>query len=126
MIVFSAISLFIVSLLIKGFIVKQELISFVITTVSLAIVYYLATPFLKLVLLPLNIITVGLVSIAAYIILFHYVISYFNFVIVKPWVFQGLQLYSFTIPKLSMNYLTTLIISSILYAFIINILELLT
>lgn len=124
MIVFSVLSLYITSLIIKGFILKTELVPFIAASLILAIVYYFITPFLKLVLLPLNILTIGLATVIAYILIFNFVINYFGFISIKSWVFEGIQFGSINIPKMQINYITTLVISSILYSSIINLLEL--
>lgn len=121
---FSALSLYLTSLIIKGFVLKIELIPFITAVLILAVVYYFITPFLKLVLLPLNILTIGLTTVIAYVLIFNFVINYFGFISIKSWVFEGLKFGGINIPKMQMNYITTLISSSILYSSIINLLEL--
>lgn len=122
-VVFSALSLYLTSLVIGGFVVKTDLKSYALATLILAAIYYFVLPLTKLVLLPLNILTLGLVSTIAYIIIFNYVISYFGFIAIVPWGFPGAHIYGFVIPKFYFNYLATLIISAILYSSIINLAE---
>lgn len=123
MIIFSGLSLYITSLIIKGFIIKTDLNSLIIASFILAIVYYLFTPLIKVILLPLNILTLGLISIIVYILLFNFVINKFNLVIIQPWVFPGLNINGFSLPRIEFNYWLTLITSSVLYSTIINLLE---
>jgi uncharacterized membrane protein YvlD (DUF360 family) len=123
MIIFSGLSLYITSLIVKGFIIKTDIKSLITAALILAIVYYLLTPLIKLILLPLNILTLGLISIIVYVLLFNYVINKFNLVTIHSWVFPGLNIGNFSIPQIEFNYWLTLITSSVLYSTIINLLE---
>lgn len=122
-IVFSAISLYLTTLIVRGFIVKTDFKSYALAVLILAMVYYFVVPLTKLILLPLNILTLGLISTIAYIFIFNYVISYFGFVSIQSWSFPGANVYGFIIPKLGFNYLGTLITAAILYSGIINLAE---
>lgn len=122
-IIFSALSLYLTSLAIHGFSIRYELKPFLLATLILAIVYYLIVPLSKLILLPLNILTLGFVSVIVYILLFNYVITYFGFISIQPWTFEGITLSGFAIPKMHFNYFSTLIISALLYSSIINVSE---
>lgn len=123
MIIFSGLSLYLTSLIIKGFIIKTDLNSLIIAAFILAIVYYLLTPLIKLILLPLNILTLGLISIIVYILLFNFVINKFNLVVIHSWVFPGYNFAGISVPQIEFNYWLTLITSSVLYSTIINLLE---
>ncbi len=123
MIIFSGLSFYITSLIIKGFAIKTDPYSLITAAFILAIVYYLITPLIKLILLPLNILTLGLVSIFVYILLFNFVINKFNLVVIHPWVFPGGNFGGISIPQIEFNYWLTLITSSVLYSTIINLLE---
>ena len=125
MIIFSGLSLYLTSLIIKGFVITNDLKTFILASIFLAIVYYLLTPILKLILLPLNILTLGFFSIVVYVFLFNYVINKINFVNIGPWTFPGYNFYGFSLPRIEFNYWLTLISSSIFYSTIINLLELL-
>lgn len=123
-IIFSGLSLYLTSLAIRGFTIKHDFKPFVFATLILAVVYYLIVPLSKLILLPLNVLTLGLVSVIAYILLFNYVIHYFGFISIHPWVFEGISIFGFIIPKTPLNYIATLISSALLYSTIINLFEL--
>lgn len=122
-IIFSALSLYLTSLVIRGFSIKYDFTPFIFATLILAVVYYLIVPLTKLILLPLNVLTLGLVSVIAYILLFNYVIYYFGFISIHPWIFEGIAIGGFIIPKTQLNYLSTLISSALLYSTIINVFE---
>lgn len=123
MIVFSAVSLYLTSLIIKGFVLKTEVKSFLLATVILAFAYYIINNFLvKLVLFPFNVVTLGLMSLIISILLMNYVINKFHFVTIKSWVFDGFQYNGFSLPKMRFSYWETVIASSLSYTTIINLL----
>lgn len=122
--IFSGLSLYLTSLIIAGFELKTDARSFLFAALIMAVVHYIIVPLSKLILLPLNIVTLGLVSVVAYILLFNYIINYFGFVSIHPWVFAGFVFKGLVIPKIAFNYIGTLITSAVLYSTIINIFEL--
>lgn len=123
MIVFSGVSLLLTSFVIQGFKPDMNPQPFLLTAFALGIFYYVINPLLRVVLLPVNILTLGLISFTVYIFLFAFVINRFGFVIIEPWVFKGGIFFGFFIPSISFNYLLTVVSSSLLYSFFINMLE---
>lgn len=123
MIIFSGLSIIAISLLIKGFSVDFSLKPFLLTSVSLGVFYYLINPVMRAVLLPINFLTLGIVSFVVYIILFSLVVTKLGFIIIESWTFTGGSYLGFNIPTIQFTYLMTLIIVSILYSFFINMLE---
>lgn len=122
MVIFSGISLFLTTLIIKGFLVKQGPEAFIITTILLAIIYFIINPITKLILLPLNILTLGIVSIVAYILLFNFILGRFDLASFHAWIFSGYKWGLLNIPSIHLNYMTTVASSAILYSLIINLL----
>lgn len=123
MVIFSLISIFLITLIVKGFEIKPDIYSYLLAAVVLSLVYYLIIPILKLILLPLNILTLGLASFLAYLIIFNFVINRFNLLIIKPWHFDGLTIGSFSIPPIDLSYWPTLILVVVLYSTLINFFE---
>lgn len=123
MIVFSALALYITSLWNNGFILNPNLLTFIKATVTLAVVYYLVIPISKLILLPLNIITLGLVSFLLYLFILHIASSGFSLFEITDWVFDGSSFLGVNIGKTHIGYFGNLILSSISISGIINILE---
>ncbi|HEX7542556.1 MAG TPA: hypothetical protein VF385_00530, partial [Patescibacteria group bacterium] len=66
MVIFSGVAIFLTALWNKGFIIKQDPIIYLKAALLIAAVYYLILPISKLILLPLNIISLGLVSVIFY------------------------------------------------------------
>ena len=113
MVLFSAIAIYITSFYNRGFIIHFEWPVFLKTVILISLLYYLIVPFTRLILLPLNILTLGLVSVLVYFFLFYFVISYFSLIDIRSWVFNG-----YTI-----SYFANVIISAISISTIINLLE---
>lgn len=123
MVVFSALAIYLTSLWNKGFILPNTLSMFIKATLAITIIYYLVLPISKLVLLPLNIITLGMMSFLVYLFALHLLNSGFNFITIKDWVFAGASFLGLTVPKTSINYLFNLVLSSFSISFVINFLE---
>ncbi len=123
MVIFSAISLYLTSYLIKGFIVKFEPKAFITTTIILALIYYLLNPLMKVIFFPLNVITVGFFGTIAYVLIFSFFINKLDLVKIVPWTFQGAVINGFNIPKIELNYWSEVALSAISYSTIINLLE---
>jgi len=123
MIIFSALAIYLTSLWNKGFIVPFNFTDFVQGIVVIAVIYYFINPLTKIVLLPLNILTLGMVSFIAFFIIFYFFVSSFSFIEIKEWVFPGFHWYGFNIEKMSINYLGNLVLSSLSISLIINSLE---
>ena len=122
MILFSACALYVTSLWNQGFSLPNNIIVFIKTTALVSILFYILVPISKLVLLPINILTMGLASVVLYCFLLYIMSSQFNLIQIKPWSFPGFH-FGITIPKIAINYVFNVFLSSISIATIINLLE---
>lgn len=121
MIIFSALALIFTSFWNKGF--QINLNTFITATLVLAFVYYLIVPFSRIVLLPLNIITLGLVSFLVYLAILHLSSDAFHLFTITSWTFPGTSFFFVNIPKTYIPYLGNLVLSSVSISSIINLLE---
>jgi len=92
MIVFSGASLYLTSLWNKGFILNMGWRNLLISTLAIAILYYLINPVAKMVLLPVNLVTFGLISLVVYFLLFHFVITHYALVTIKSWTLNSYEI----------------------------------
>ncbi len=90
MLVFSAAALYLTALWNQGFSIQADWLVYFKAALISAVIYYLIRPITKLVLLPLNIITMGLVSVAVYCLVFYFVTSFFSLIAIEGWVFQSI------------------------------------
>lgn len=123
MLVFSAVAIYLTSLWDKGFIVNYHLDIFWKTLLIAGLFYYIVMPITKIVLLPINFLTLGLVSTLVYFLLFYLFITRFSLITIKEWDFSGFSLNGFSLQKMHIGYFMNLVLSSVSLSFIINILE---
>jgi len=121
MIIFSALALIFTSFWNKGFQLNPS--AFISATLVLAIVFYLIVPLSKIVLLPLNIITLGLMSFLVYLAILHLISDAFHLFTITSWTFPGASILFVTIPKTHIPYIGNLVLSSVSISSIINVLE---
>jgi len=89
MFIFSAVSLYLTSLWNKGFTLTMDPNEFFKAIILIAVAYYLVVPISKVIFLPLNLLTFGLVSFGIFA-LFLYVLNFhLGYIHVGDWVFQG-------------------------------------
>ncbi|MDO8610598.1 MAG: phage holin family protein [bacterium] len=122
MILFSSLALYITSLWNHGFSLPQNPLSFIKAALLIAILFYIIVPVSKLVLLPINILTMGLASVVLYCFLLYIISSQFALLHIAPWNFDGIKL-GFIIPRFTINYIFNILLSATSIATIINLLE---
>lgn len=113
MIIFSGIAIFLTALWNKGFVIKMDPLIYLKASLIIALVYYLIVPISKLILLPLNIITLGLFSTIFYAIIFYFLLSHFDVISIKEWIFLENKI----------SVLVNIFVSSFSISTIINLLE---
>ncbi len=123
MAIFSALALYLTSLWDKGFQIGSEPATIVKSVIVIAILFYLIVPITKLVLLPLNILTMGLIGVIVYFFLFYFIVSRWPLVTIKNWVFPGLTAAGLTVHKTTISYFFNVILSALSISIIINFLE---
>src|SRR3990167_1442371 len=112
MLIFSALALYLTSLWNQGFKVNFTPYIFIRTILLIALFYYLVLPISKIILLPVNFITLGLLSSLIYFILFYVFISHFSLVEIKAWKFLGLTFGGLVVKPVEINYITNVANSS--------------
>lgn len=123
-IIFSGLALYLTALWNKGFIIPTNPYAFLKLAALIILIKYLVIPLSKIILLPINFLTLGLASFLVFVLALHLMKSN-SLLIIKPWIFPGIHLYLLSIPKTIINYPSNLILSSLSISSIINILELL-
>jgi uncharacterized membrane protein YvlD (DUF360 family) len=83
-------------------------------------------PLMKVVFLPLNLITFGLFSFVLYIFFLHMLSSSYHLFSILPWQFNGLSFSFASLPKTSISYVSNLVLSSFSLSSIISGLDQLT
>lgn len=120
--VFSMVSLYLTSLWNLGFSFSKEPILFLKTSIIIAVIFYLILPLSKLILLPLNMLTLGLASLILYFVILHFLNS-LSVISIKSWQFYGLSFLGITLPKANIQYSINLLLSALSISTIINFFE---
>ncbi len=123
MIFFSGASLFLTALWDKGFIISSNWRNLLITALLIALVIYLIVPLTKVILLPFNVLTLGLISVVAYILIFYFFSTRFDLIEIREWVFPGINFYFINIGKMQVSALANVVVSAVSVSAIINFLE---
>lgn len=123
MVVFSAVALYLTAFWNKGFIIQYDYRNFLITALAIALIFYLVLPISRVILIPLNFLTLGLISIIFNIILFYFFQKYFSLIKIESWMFAGLSFKDVVISKVQISQIVNLVLSSASISFIINVLE---
>lgn len=123
MIIFSAVALFLTSLWNKGFKLDFDPLIFAKTVFLVTLFYYLVIPISKIIFLPVNLLTLGLMSSIIYFILFYLFITRFSLVEIQSWKFPGADFFGLSLKPFPISYHLNLLLSSVSLSFIINLLE---
>ncbi len=123
MIVFSGVAIFVTALWNKGFIIKTDPWVYIKAALVITAVYYLIVPASKIVLLPLNLLTFGLVSVIFYAFIFYFLLNNLNLINIKEWTFSGIRLLGITLGEVKISGLANIFVSSFSISTIINLLE---
>ena len=124
--IFSFFAMFLTSYWNKGFTLPDSSLEFVKAGIALTILFVLVRPLMKIVFLPLNIITFGLFSFFLYVFMLHILANSYGLFSIHSWQFGGVSLFLITIPKTNISYVSNLVLSSFSLSSIINALDQLT
>ena len=126
MILFSLAAIFLTSLWNKGFIIEADLIVYLKASVIIAVIYYLLLPISKLILFPLNFLSMGLLSLIVYCFLFYFFTKFFAIIEIQSWVFVGGKIIGIELGRMEFSQAINVFLSSASVSTIINLLEKIT
>ncbi|MDO8497789.1 MAG: phage holin family protein [bacterium] len=123
MFLFSLVALYITSLWNKGFLLHSDWTTLLKAAFAVALIYYVIVPVSKIVLLPINLLTLGLASTIVSLFLLYLLSHSFNLIDIKEWTFGGVSLLGMAIQKMHISGGWNLVLSSLSVSVIINMLE---
>ncbi len=123
-IAFSAIAIYLTSLWNRGLVLPEHLDGFIKAGLVIALIYYIILPLSKIILMPLNLLTFGLMSFIFYLFVLHLLNRGFTILTITGWHFPGWQILGINFPAGEISYLGNLVLTSLSLSSIINILEL--
>lgn len=120
---FNTFSLWLSSALFPGLVVKGPVSVMLFSGFVLALLMILVMPILKIMFIPINIITFGLLSWLMNVVILYLLTIFVPDVMVRAWTFPGFTHQGFSLPSFFISYPFSLIISSVLITFIGNLLH---
>lgn len=108
----NAISFYVASRLVQGFQFTGGLVTLLIAGVAFTLINLLIKPIVSLLLLPFNIITLGLFSWLISVIMLYILTIAVPEIRIVPWNFPGTSYGGFVVPSMQLSWLQTLVVSS--------------
>jgi uncharacterized membrane protein YvlD (DUF360 family) len=122
-IVFHIFSLWLLRELYPGFILKPGVLTVFTAGATLALLMILVKPILKILFIPINIITFVIFSWVINVAVVYILTMFMPEVTIIPWTFAGSDLAGFIIPKISFSYIMSLVFATFIITITTNILN---
>lgn len=119
---FNAFAIFVISQMLSGVKVTGGFPTYIIGGLALTILLTVLRPVLKLLALPLNLITLGMFSFLINVIIFYLLTVFVMDITISAFTFQGASYAGFIIPKLHFNTLFAFVLTSFLQSVIVSFL----
>ncbi|HBA51406.1 MAG: hypothetical protein UV63_C0026G0004 [Microgenomates group bacterium GW2011_GWC1_43_11] len=120
---FNAFALWLTSQIMPGIIVSGGWQGMLCTALILSLLMLIVQPLLKILFIPINIMTFGLLSWAVNVIVVYLLTFLAPGVLISPWDFPGFSSYGFVIPGFHISYILSLMGITIALTVITNILH---
>lgn len=117
----SLVGLYVCQYFISGFKINGGVENFLISAGVLALIYLIAKPVLKILMLPINFLSLGLLGWLVNVALLYLLTKLVPYVNVYPWSFSGFSYNGFLIPAYDFNELMVFILVSLLLSFVVNL-----
>ena len=122
-ILFNSFSIFLISQILPGVKISGGFFTYILGGFALTLLFILLRPVLKLLTLPLNIITLGMFSFLTNVIIFYLLTVLVVGISITSFVFPGYEYAGFVIPKFYFNTLFAFILVSFLQSLIVSFLS---
>lgn len=122
-IVFYSVALFLTSQVITGLTIKGGPTAYIVGGIVLSILFLIAKPILKIITLPLSIITLGMFSFLINAIILYLLTIIVPNISITAFAFKGFNFAGFIIPQLYVNNFFAFVIASIFLSFIVGALK---
>lgn len=116
-------SLWLTSLVIPSFSIAGGFIGYLIAGIVLSLLNLIIKPLLKILFIPITILTLGLLSWVVNVVVLYLFTYLVPSVTLTPWLFTGFSSFGFTVPAIQFTYIVTLILVSVTITVFSNILS---
>lgn len=120
---FNVFALWFTSTLLPALVIVGNWQTILLAGFTLSLLMLVVHPMLKILFIPINLITFGLMSWLINVIVLYLLTLFVPEVIVKPWVFLGATWAGFVIPSVNFNYFLALVAVAISVTFFANLLH---
>ena len=121
--IFSATATYLTSLWNGGFNIGTDILTLIKFSAVFTFVFLIINPLLKLLLLPINFLTFGLLGSIINLLLFYIIFSFFPQIKIGPWDFGGLNLGFIFIPAFHLNAWVNFIVVILSISFLISLID---
>jgi putative membrane protein len=120
---FHVFALWFTSQILPGFIISGSWQTTLVAGLVLSLLMFVIKPFLKILFIPINIITFGLLSWVINVIVVYILTLIVAQIEITPWTFPGFTMWGFVIPSVSLTYVASLILCTFSITFFSNLLH---
>lgn len=120
---FHTFSLWLVSQIVPALVISGGWQILLFAGLILSLLTLLVAPLLRILFIPINIITFGLLSWVINVIVLYLLTLFVPSVAIVAWTFPGATWVGFVIPKIALSYPMSLVVVSIVVTFLVNILH---
>lgn len=124
--VINGVSLYSTSLILNGVKIEGGFLTYVFGGFALTLMTFILKPILKIITLPINLVTFGMFSFLINAIILYFLTLFVPQIKITSFVFQGVTLAGFVVPKVSFNAFFAFIVASVVLSFIISFIKWLT
>jgi putative membrane protein len=124
--IFYTLALYLVSLIIPGFDIKSDWRGLILCGATFALVFSLVNPVLKLLLLPLNVLTLGLFSFLSQVLTVYIYLWFFpEYIKISSWFFKGwtIPIVQMPVPPFTVSEFLTITVSTFIISFVVSTLS---
>lgn len=122
-ILFNLFGLWLTSQILPGLIIVGDWKTILGGGIVLSLLMLLVKPILKILFIPINFLTFGLLSWFVNVIVFYLLTVFVPQIIIKSWTFTGVNLQGFVIPAINISYFFSLILTALIVSLFVNLLE---
>jgi len=119
---FNAFSLWLTGQIIPGIQINGGWQGTLTTSLVLTLLMLIIRPLLKILFIPINIMTFGLLAWAVNVIVVYLLTFLVPAVVIIPWIFPGFSYFGFIVPSFPVSYILSLIIVTVILTVFTNIL----
>ncbi len=120
---FNTYGLWIATQIVPGISLSGSLSTTLLAGLVLSVLMILVAPLLRILFIPINILTFGLLSWFVNVIVLYLLTIFVPEVFIRPWTFSGIIYGGFMIPPIQFRYFSSLVVSSLVVTFFTNILH---